>query len=353
MLIKDVISTFHPFNLADDNFVTSGPQKLDKHYASLPNIVADAGNPAAFAYREFFDGEIANDHTRRAYRAAVLRFLTWCDADGLALNQIAPWHVRQHIDNLTNQRTGKSASVRTQKLHLAGIRQFFDVLVTRHAVALNPALSVKGPRLDESEGATPAISPENIQQVFASIDTSTSNGANVIGLRDRAIIGVLAYTGARCGAVSKLRLRDYYTDGTQQLLRFREKNGKVRHIPVRHDLQQFIDDYVEASGIGSDDRDSPLFRAWDGRGDWMCSERPLRGDCILRMFKRWLRDAGIPADVLTCHSFRAAVATDLLRQDVPLPDVQYLLGHSDPRTTLGYDRTRRIVTRNIVERISH
>ena len=44
--------------------------------------------------------------------------------------------------------------------------------------------------------------------------------------------------------------------------------------------------------------------------------------------------------------------TDLLEQNVPLEDVQYLAGHSDPRTTRIYDRRRRKVTRNIVERIS-
>jgi site-specific recombinase XerD len=44
--------------------------------------------------------------------------------------------------------------------------------------------------------------------------------------------------------------------------------------------------------------------------------------------------------------------TDLLNQNVPLEDVQYLAGHSNPRTTQTYDRRRRQVTRNIVERIS-
>ena len=46
------------------------------------------------------------------------------------------------------------------------------------------------------------------------------------------------------------------------------------------------------------------------------------------------------------------VVTDLLAQHVPLEDVQYLVGHSNPQTTQVYDRRRRRVTRNIVERIS-
>ena len=52
------------------------------------------------------------------------------------------------------------------------------------------------------------------------------------------------------------------------------------------------------------------------------------------------------------HSFRVLVVTDLLAQHVPLEDVQYLVGHSNPQTTQVYDRRRRRVTRNIVERIS-
>lgn len=64
---------------------------------------------------------------------------------------------------------------------------------------------------------------------------------------------------------------------------------------------------------------------------------------ICRMMKRRLKAAGLP-DQFSPHSFRVATVTDLLEQ--------YLAGHSDPRTTRLYDRRRRKVTRNIVERIS-
>lgn len=70
-----------------------------------------------------------------------------------------------------------------------------------------------------------------------------------------------------------------------------------------------------------------------------------------QMLKRRLKDAGLP-DLFSPHSFRAAVVTDLLKQDGPLEDVQFLAGHSSPITTRLYDRRRRKVTRNIVARIS-
>jgi integrase/recombinase XerD len=70
-----------------------------------------------------------------------------------------------------------------------------------------------------------------------------------------------------------------------------------------------------------------------------------------QMLKRRRVDAGLP-HLFSPHSFRVTVVTDLLKQNVPLEDVQYLAGHSNPKTTQIYDRRRRRVTHNIVERIS-
>jgi len=70
------------------------------------------------------------------------------------------------------------------------------------------------------------------------------------------------------------------------------------------------------------------------------------------MMKRRMKEVGLPPD-LSPHSFRVTAITDLLDQQLPLAlqDVQDLAGHADPRTTRLYDRSRRQITRNIVERI--
>jgi site-specific recombinase XerD len=55
---------------------------------------------------------------------------------------------------------------------------------------------------------------------------------------------------------------------------------------------------------------------------------------------------------LSPHSFRATTATNLLSRGVPLEEVQYLLGHAEPRMTGLYGRRNKKVPRDIVESIS-
>ena len=305
-----------------------------------PVIISHSGANARFAYAEFLGDSLRSDFTRIAYRHAIDRFLMWCEAEGFELVRIPPGAVGHYVRNLTTSK-GEPASNPTKKLHLAAIRKCFDNMVQRHAVVINPASTVRGPVVRNVTGKTPATDPAQARALLHSIDTTT-----LIGLRDRAILATLMYTACRVGAVSKLRLRDFFTDGRQFYLRFDEKGGLDRQIPCRHDLQGFIDDYLVAARIV----DGPLFRTALGR-TLQLSERPCEAKDIHRMVKRRLKAAGLPS-ILTCHSFRATTATDLLEQGLSLEDVQELLGHADPRTTRLYDRRDRIVTRNVVERIS-
>ena len=304
---------------------------------SVPAVLERAGANALFAADEFFAARISNPHTRRAYARVVRRFLAWCEDEHLELPQVAPGLAGRFIDELPGDSSTKNQA-------LAGLRHFFDTLVTRHAAPLNPFQSVRGRKHDTSDGKTPGLSIPQARDLLRSIDVS-----HVVGLRDRALLGTLAYTGARIGAIAQLRRRDLEDQGPQRVLRFREKGGKQREIPVRHDLDRWLGEYLEAAGIGEDPKESPLFRSALGKQKQL-SPRPLSANSMGLMLKR-LKDAGLPP-IFSPHSFRVLVVTDLLSQDVPLEDVQYLAGHANPRTTQIYDRRRRRVTRNIVERIS-
>ncbi len=304
--------------------------------AAPPAIVSAAGGGAEFAWDEFFKGQLANAHTRKNYAHAVRHFLDWCDHPDrrIPLVRITPGHVGDYL-------SGLELATPTKKLRLAALRKFFDLLVVRHVVVLNPAASVRAERYAVIEGKTPEITAKQARDLLSSVDPST-----LVGLRDRAIIAVLIYTAARVGAMARLTLKSFKHDGTQYALRFSEKGGKSREIPVRHDLEPLLREYIDAAKI----TEGPLFRTAFRRTKQLTT-KTMSGIDICRMMKRRLKAAGLPGQ-FSPHSFRVATVTDLLEQNVPLEDVQHLAGHADPRTTRLYDRRRRKVTRNIVERIS-
>src|SRR4051812_19168246 len=273
----------------------------------VPAIIDQAGKAARFAWDEFFQGEIRNEHTRKAYSHAVHRFLDWCRDRGVDLVHITPGMVGQYF----NDHPGGPA---TKKQHLAAVRKLLDKLVIRHAILFNPALSVRTERYQVIEGKTPEIGVEPARKLLRSIDLSS-----IVGLRDRAIIAVLIYTAARVGAVSKLKPKNFEHDGTQWTLRFDEKGGKSREIPVRHDLEGFLLAYRNAARLTEESKDSPFFRSAVRRTKALSKNRMSAID-MCRMVKRRLKDAGLPTR-LSPHSFRVTTITDLLEHGSEINEV--------------------------------
>jgi integrase/recombinase XerD len=240
----------------------------------------------------------------------------------------------------------RDCSAPTKKLHLAAIRRLFDVLVILHVVVLNPAASVRSERHQVIEGKTPEITIAQARKLLASIERqleegravadAESGGKNHNGnsgstadlLRDRAIVGFLIYTEAGAGAIAKLTVKHFTYDGTQWTLRFDEKGGKSREIPVRHELQQYILEYLEIDVLKNAEGGSPLFRTAYRRSGRLTGTG-MSGIDLCRMVKRRNKAAGLP-ERLSPHSFRVATVTDLLTQGAPLEDVQHLAGLADP-----------------------
>jgi integrase/recombinase XerD len=167
---------------------------------------------------------------------------------------------------------------------------------------MNPAREVKTERFSRTEGKTPAFVEGEVQKLLEAVETSTHTG-----LRDRALLGVLAYTFARIGAVVNLKVQDYYPSGKQFLLSFKEKGGKEKELPVHHKLEELLDQYLKASGL-EQEPGSPLFPAALGKTGKL-SRRPLVRTDAADMLKRRLKQAGLPAHY-SPHSFRATGITN-------------------------------------------
>ena len=120
---------------------------------------------------------------------------------------------------------------------------------------------------------------------------------------------------------------------------------------MRPDLDPWLTEYLAAANVNGGPKDAPLFRAASYTTTTGLGQAGIGPWTIRSLLKRRLKDADLPS-IITPHSFRVMVVTDLLSQGVPIEDVQYLAGHAHPSTTQLYDRRSRRVTLNIVERIS-
>ena len=300
-------------------------------------VITNAGERASRRFLEFFTAHIRNKNTRAAYAHAVTRFFDWCEARGLALETIQPVHVAAYIEQ-------HPASKPTVKQHLAAIRQLFDWLIVGQVVPINPAAAVRGPRTRVKRGKTPILPPEETRYLLDSIDTS-----HVVGLRDRVLIGAMVYTFARVGAVITMTVEDYFPKGKRWWLRLEEKGGKHHEMPAHHNLETYMDAYLDAAGI-RDEKKTPLFRSARGKTKTLTANPMARGD-VYRMIRRRARDAGIQTPI-GCHSFRATGITAYLKNGGRLELAQQMAGHESARTTGLYDRRDEEITLDEVERIT-
>jgi integrase/recombinase XerD len=307
---------------------------------SFPGLIARAERRTLIRFAEFFTVHISNSNTRQAYARALKSFLGWCEERGISeIAGIQPLHVAGYREALRLE----EYSVPTIKQHLAAIRELFDWLVEGHALEINPASSVKGPRYSISKGLTPVLDGEEARRLLDSIDIS-----HMVGLRDRAILGLLTYTFARVSAAVGMRVEDYYCRGKRWRVRLHEKNGKVIDAACHHKLEMYLDEYLQAAGI-AEEKQGALFRAAKGRTRKLGAHAMTRVDAWL-MVRRRAKDAGI-AGQIGCHTFRATGITAYLKNGGTIDRAQKLAGHASSKTTALYDRRDDEISVEEVERI--
>ena len=96
----------------------------------------------------------------------------------------------------------------------------FDWLVTGQVLPANPAHAVRGPRHSVIKGATTVKSSQETTEFLKSIDTT-----HVVGLRDRALIGVMVYAFARVSAVVSLKVGGLFS-APKTLVAAPEREGR-------------------------------------------------------------------------------------------------------------------------------
>ena len=94
-----------------------------------------------------------------------------------------------------------------------------------------------------------------------------------------------------------------------------------------------IADYLEVAGHGEELKE-PLFRSVSNNHKSQNSPTPLnQGSLYENVIKKWAREAGLDANVVSNHAMRAPAATNALSHEADIAKVQEWLGHANVSTT--------------------
>lgn len=155
------------------------------------------------------------------------------------------------------------------------------------------------------------------------------------GLRDRALIGAMVYTFGRVGALVGMDVEDYFISGSRRIFRLHEKGGKEHDVPVQHNAMEYVDEYINVTGLKGKKK-TPLFQSVN-------RQRQLSGNRmhhvkVFEMIKRRTNSAG-PPETTTCHTFRATGITNYLPNAGSLENARAIATHESSQTTRLYDRS--------------
>ncbi|MEO5534868.1 MAG: site-specific tyrosine recombinase XerD [Pseudolysinimonas sp.] len=274
-------------------------------------------------------------HTLAAYRRDLGRFFDSLTIAGVRdATAIEGEHVTSFARSLRDGPDPLAASSVARML--SSVRGFTRFLVDEGRIVVDPAAEIVAPKLPDR--LPKALTIGQVEQLLAAAMVEGgagggAAGADVAGLRDRALLELLYATGARVSEAVGLNVDDLVGDaGTTDLVRLLGKGGKQRVVPVGSYARSALDAYlVQARPVlSARGRATPaLFLGMRGarlsrQNAWLL---------IRAVAERAQLDATISP-----HSLRHSFATHLLQGGADVRVVQELLGHASVATTQIYTR---------------
>ncbi len=306
-------------------------------------------------YKEYNEGRSKN--TVALYRLYVARLNTWLAEQspaGINLLDATPEQLERYTGLILHQR---KQSPPTRKVNVTAIRHFYAWAKRMGIIKQDPARDLPTPR-----AATRLPRPAQIkdaEKILMQPDLET-----FIGVRDAAMLFVLAGTGCRVSGLTGLNQGDLiWTEsetGTERLnIRLTEKGKKERIVPVPVEAALMVRAYLGHSALDDINRVLPngdqvlfvnlrnrLVMAHDHYGEY----RRISRHNVHNIIRNYGAQAGVPKNVCHAHALRHLYGTELAEEDVDLLMRQALLGHAKPETTEAYTHLAMRKMTEIVDR---
>jgi site-specific recombinase XerD len=252
----------------------------------------------------------------RCYCCQAKKFLAWLpDPLEESLARLDAGMVTAFVVEQTSA-AGSVWSAKTMVTALRSLLRFLHVNGVIPGPLVGAVPAVAGWRL----AALPrGLERDTVAAVLAGPDVSTA-----VGLRDRAVLTVLARLGLRGAETAALGLSD--VDWHSGEITVRGKGSRVERIPLPVEVGETVAAYLTGGRPGCS---SPAL--------FVTARAPyhaLSGTAVRAIMGRACRNAGLPR--LGAHRLRHSLATDVLRAGAGLGEVGQLLRHRSQLSTTVY-----------------
>ena len=268
--------------------------------------------------------------TADTYRLEIRRFLDWLEDNKLSVESSTPDHAgfADVSEYLNFRRTNDGIDSRSTAKAVSALKSFFRFLADERILSAIPGeedTSIIN-RISLLEAPRPGtrlpvvLRNGDADKLFALIDTGT-----LLGIRDRAIYGMIYTAGLRISELVSLNAGDVVL--SEGIARVKGKGSKERLVVFGPDASSWIKRYLEEV--------RPVFLKNHFNQAFFVSRRGKRlsRKGIWKNYRTLAVMAGIDTKL---HTLRHTFATEMLAGGADLRSVQELLGHADLATTQIY-----------------
>jgi site-specific recombinase XerD len=241
-------------------------------------------------------------NTLKDYELELRLFAAKCP---LAVAQVSTAAIRSYlggIDDVAASTIGKKLSV---------LKSFFAWLVGEEFILRDPTAKIKTPKTPKR--LPKGLSAEHLEMVRESCVSS----------RERALLEIFYSTGCRLSEIANMNRS--HLDTRAKSIRVIGKGDKERIVYLSFKALYHLERYLDE-------------RTDDCEALFVTDRRPhrrMRNSTIQQIVRRIASRADISTN-LHPHRFRHTFATSLMDAGIDLVDLQHLLGHSSPATSLVY-----------------
>ena len=259
-------------------------------------------------------------NTLESYRRDLAQFAEWLEKRATDLMAVTRADLEQYLAHRSPH-----AKPRSMGRLIASLRRFYRYLLRESLITEDPTLQLDSPKL-------PRSLPKSLTEDEVEALLNQPDEAQMLGLRDRAMLETLYATGLRVSELVGLKVTEVSL--SEGVVRATGKGSKTRLVPLGEEALDWITRYLKESRpqiLGGQLSES-LFVTQ--RGDAMTRQ------AFWYLIKRHAKRAGITKP-MSPHVLRHAFATHLLNHGADLRVVQMLLGHADISTTQIYTHVAR------------